>query len=146
MAEFVPVLEQVRVTAQRERGLEFVGFNRRKRSANGTFFEEKDLNKNAVNFSDVMRIAPGIRVAPAGNGKSMLVSSRSTNGCVNVWIDGTLWQQMEPGDVDDFVKPHELAAMEVYSPVNTPAEFQQKGGSCQTVIVWTIRRLERRTR
>lgn len=146
MAEFVPVLEQVRVTAQRERGLEQVGFNRRKRSSNGHFFEEKDLNKNAIFFSDVMRIAPGIRVAPAGNGRSMLVNSRDPNGCVNVWVDGTMWQQMEPGDVDDFVKPHELAAIEVYSPSNVPAEYSVKGGGCQTIIVWTIRRLDRRGR
>jgi hypothetical protein len=144
MAEFVPVLEQVRVTAQRERGLEFVGFNRRKRSGIGHFFEEKDLNKNAILFSDVMRIAPGVRVAPAGNGKSMLVNSRDPNGCVNVWVDGTMWQQLEPGDVDDFVKPHELAALEIYSPSNVPSEFAQRGGSCMTVIVWTIRRLDRK--
>jgi hypothetical protein len=146
MAEFVPVLEQVRVTAQRERGLEFVGFTRRKRSANGHFFEEKDLNKNAILFSDVMRVVPGVRVAPAGNGRSVLVNSRDPNGCVNVWVDGTLWQQLEPGDVDDFVKPHELAAMEAYSPSNTPVEFSSKGGSCMTVIVWTVRRLDRRSR
>jgi hypothetical protein len=146
MAEFVPVLEQVRVTAQRERGLEQVGFNRRKRTSNGHFFEEKDFNKNAIMFSDVMRIVPGVRVAPAGNGRSVLVNSRDPNGCVNVWVDGTLSQQLEPGDVDDFVKPHELAAMEAYSPSNVPAEFSSRGGGCMTVLVWTIRRLDRKPR
>ena len=144
MAEFVPVLEQVRVTAQRERGLEQVGFTRRQRMANGHFFEEKDLNKNAVALTDVMRIVPGVRVAPAGNGRSMLLNSRDPNGCVNIWVDGTLWQQMEPGDVDDFVKPYELAAMEAYSPSNVPAEFMHKGGSCMTVLIWTVRRLDRK--
>jgi hypothetical protein len=51
---------------------------------------------------------------------------------------------MEPGDIDDFVKPHELAAIEVYSASNTPAEFQGRGGSCTTIVAWTVRRLDRK--
>jgi hypothetical protein len=78
----------------------------------------------------------------------MIQSSRDpVNGCVSVWVDGTMWQQMEPGDIDDFVKPHEVAAVEVYSPTSTPAEYQPAGrGSCSTIVAWTFRRLDRRKR
>ena len=142
LTEFVPVLEEVRVTAARQRGLDQVGFSRRKRSGIGHFMEEKDINTNGQLFSDVMRMAPGVRVQNYG-GKQVITNSRNPNGCTQIYVDGTLWQCMEPGDIDDYVRPHELAAIEVYSPSTTPAEFQVKGGSCQTLVVWTYRRLDR---
>ena len=64
---------------------------------------------------------------------------------MSVWIDGNQWQQLEPGDIDDFVKPHELAAIEVYSATTAPAEFQGgRSGGCTTIVAWTHRRLDRR--
>lgn len=146
MDDFVPVLETVRVSAQRERALDNVGYARRKRVGNGWYMEGDDLSTRAAQFfSDVLRVAPGIRIQQQG-GRQFITSSRDPiNGCVNIWIDGTQWQQIEPGDIDDFVKPHELAAIEVYSPTTTPAEYEGlRRGSCSTVIVWTLRRLDRK--
>lgn len=144
LADFVPMLEAVRVTAQRERALDQVGFSRRKRSGLGHFLDGDQINTNALNFSDVVRIAPGIRVVPVGQ-RNMITSARDPNGCVAVYIDGTMWQQLEPGDIDDFVKPHELAALEIYNATNTPAEFTSaRQGSCMTIVAWTVRRLDRK--
>jgi hypothetical protein len=143
MTEFVPVLETVRVTAARERALDAVGFTRRQRTGQGHYMDGDEINTNSLNFSDVMRTAPGIRVVQT-QGRQVITSSRNPNGCVQVWVDGTAWQQLEAGDIDDFVKPHELAAIEIYSPATTPAEFQAaRGGSCMTVVAWTYRRLDR---
>ena len=143
LAEFVPVLEAVRVNAARERGLESVGFHRRRRSGQGHYMDDADINENASNFSDVLRAAPGLRVVPSGLNRQVITSTRNPNGCTAVWVDGTMWQSLEPGDVDDFVRPSELAAIEVYSPSTTPAEFQSQGGSCTTIVAWTYRKLER---
>jgi len=144
LTDFVPVLEAVRVTAARERALDAVGFSRRKRSGAGHYMEGDAINTNALNFSDAIRMAPGIRIVPVG-GRQMIASSRDLNGCVSVWIDGNQWQQLEPGDIDDFVKPHELAAIEVYSASTAPAEFQGgRTGGCTTIVAWTHRRLDRR--
>lgn len=146
LEDFVPVLETVRVSAQRERALDDVGFTRRRRSGMGTYLDSDDLrNRQAQFFSDVMRAVPGIRVAQS-SGRQMLQDARNpVGGCVMVYVDGTAWQQMEPGDIDDFVKPHELAAVEVYSATSTPAEYQHRGGvNCATIVAWTHRRLERR--
>ena len=147
MEVFVPVLEAVRVTAQRERALDDVGFNRRKRGASGYFMDEDVIKtRNALQFTDLMRSAPGIRVSQS-NGQQILESSRDPmSGCVNVWLDGSMWQQMTPGDIDQFVKPYELGAVEVYSPTTTPAEYSQAGKSCTTIIAWTTRRLDRKRR
>lgn len=147
MSDYVPVLETVRVTAARERALDVVGYARRKRSGLGHYLEGDQINTHALHFSDVLRTVPGIRVQTAGMGRQVVTSTRGVNGCVMFWVDGTPWQSMEPGDIDDFVKPHELGAIEVYSPTNTPAEFQNpQSSSCTTVIGWTSRRLDRNRR
>ena len=143
MTEFVPVLEAVRVSAARERGLESVGFNRRRRTGQGHYMDEEDINENSSYFSDVLRAAPGLRIVPSGMNRQVVTASRNPNGCVLVWVDGTMWQSLEPGDIDDYLRPSELAAIEVYSPSTTPAEFQAKGGSCTTIVAWTYRKLDR---
>ena len=96
-------------------------------------------------FSDILRSAPGLRIS-SQNGQQMIESARDPRGgCINVWIDGTQWQQLEPGDIDQFVKPYELGAIEVYSPATTPAEYQPSGRTgCSTIVAWTLRRLERK--
>lgn len=146
MDNFIPVLETVRVNAQRERALDDVGFARRKRTGMGWYMEGDAIrNRNALNFSDLLRGAPGIRITQSQNRQIIQSSRDPQGGCVNIWVDGTLWQQLEPGDVDDFVKPHELAALEVYSSTSTPAEYAPAGrSSCSTIVGWTTRRLDRK--
>jgi len=146
MPDFVPVLETVRVSAHRERALDDVGYARRKRVGNGWYLDGDEIkNRTAVNFSDVMRSAPGISVQHTGNRQFITSSRDPLNGCVSIWVDGTQWQQLEPGDIDDFVKPNELAALEVYSPTTTPAEYVgMSRGSCSTIVAWTVRKLDRK--
>lgn len=147
MGDFVPVLETVRVSAERERALDGVGYQRRKRVGSGWYLDGRELegHKASLHFSDVLRTAPGILIQRGAGDRQYITSARDpANGCVAIWIDGSPWQQMQPGDVDDFVRPYELAAIEVYSPMSTPSEYQQlKRGNCSTVVVWTERRLDR---
>jgi len=146
MPDFVPVLEAVRVNARRERALDDVGYARRKRTGNGWYSDGNAIaDRTALNFSDVMRSAPGISIQQSGN-RQVITSSRDpSKGCVSIWVDGTLWQQLEPGDIDDFVKPAELVALEVYSASTTPAEYVGASrGGCTTVVVWTVRKLDRK--
>ena len=143
MDEFVPTLEAVRVTAQRERALDAVGFLRRQRNGTGYYLEGDAINKESQYFSDVLRNVPGIRIQWVG-GRQMITSSRGPSACVTIWIDGTQWLQLQPGDIDDFLKPNEVSAIEVYGPSTTPMEFQSRGASCTTIVAWTARRLSRR--
>jgi hypothetical protein len=136
------------VTAERDKALDEVGFMSRKRSGSGWYMEADEIKRrNALNFSDVLRSAPGIKIS-SYMGRQMIENSRDpVRGCVLVWIDGTMWQQIDPGDIDDFVKPWELGAIEVYSATTTPAQYQSPGrGSCTTVLAWTARRLDRKKR
>ena len=146
MADYVPVLSEMRVTAQREKGLNDVGFSDRKRSGMGYYLDADQLKmRQTMQFSDMLRTVPGIRVVPAGDGTNVIQSSRDpTGGCVTFYVDGSPWQQMTPGDLDTFVRPEEVAALEVYNGATTPAQFQQAGNSgCTTVVIWTQRRINR---
>jgi hypothetical protein len=147
MTDYVPVLETMRVTAQRERGLSDVGFSDRKRTGQGYYLDAEALASRRTNqFSDMLRTVPGIRVQPAGNGSNVITSSRDPmGGCVTFYVDGSPWQQFTPGDLDTFVRPDEVAAIEVYNGATAPPQFQMPGqSSCTTIVVWTERRINRK--
>ena len=148
MNDYVPVLQTMRVTAQKEKGLLDVGFTDRKKMGMGYYLDADQLKmRQTQQFSDMLRTVPGIRVVPAGDGTNVIQSSRDpTGGCVTFYVDGSPWQQMTPGDLDQFVRPEEVAALEVYNGSTTPPQFQQPGMSgCTTVVIWTQRRINRKS-
>ncbi len=149
LGNFVPELSAVEVVAQREEGLQRVGFlDRRRNSAGGYFLGPDQLDKrHDLRFSDVMRTVPGIRVDEQ-NGQAMLTSTRTagSGSCVTIFVDGASWQQLEPGDLDTFVRPEEVAAVEVYNGSSVPVQFTTPGQSCSAVVVWTKTRVQSRRR
>lgn len=140
------VLNTVVVKADREVGLERVGFAMRKKSGGGYYMTGEDVLKRAPNqLTDVFRSVPGLRVSPAGNGMDYVIeSSRNvTGGCVRYWVDGAVFEAMFPGDVDRLVPPNEIAAIEVYNGISVPAQFQQAGNSsCAAIVIWTKTRVD----
>lgn len=146
---FVPTLTAVEVVSARDQGLQKVGFTDRKRMGTGGTFIDPDQieRRRAQLFSDLLRAVPGIRVNMVGN-QAMLSSTRSATGgagCVTVYVDGAEWKQLDAGDVDSFVRPGEVAAIEVYSSATSvPAQFSSAGTSCAAVVVWTKLRVESR--
>jgi hypothetical protein len=147
MTDYVPVLSEMRVTATRERGLSDVGFADRKRSGMGYYLDADQLKmRQTTQFSDMLRTVPGVRVQPGGDGTNVITSSRdATGGCVTFYVDGAPWQQMTPGDLDTYVRPEEVAALEVYNGATTPAQFTQPGQSgCTTIVIWTERRIQKK--
>ena len=139
-------LAPLQIIAGSDRVLEDLGYTERKQRGMGTFIDGDKVNKEAVRFSDAMRTVPGIRVVPAGNGRSALVNSRDlVGGCVVTWVDNSRWREMTAGDLDDFVQPSDVRAIEVYSAANTPPQFQMPGStSCATIVVWTNRYINRK--
>jgi hypothetical protein len=141
----VPELSAVEVVAVRDEGLQRVGFLDRKRtSAQGHFIDPETIERRkATMFSDLLRTVPGIRVQQF-NGGAQVFSTRnsSQNGCVTMWVDGAQWQQLSAGDLDSFVQPQEVAAIEVYQGTQVPPQFSQPGQSCAAVVVWTKLRVE----
>ena len=145
---FIPQLSPVEVISRREEGLQKVGYLDRKRGASGGhFIDPETIEKRHAQFlSDLLRTVPGIRVQTT-NGQTQLISTRTSTGgggCVNIVVDGGQWQQLEAGDLDSFVRPEEVAAIEVYNGISTPPQFQQTGSNCAVVVVWTKTRVDSR--
>lgn len=144
---FVPELSPVEVVSRRDEGLQKVGYLDRKRTSAGGYFIDTETieRRNALRFSDILRTTPGIRITEQ-NGQAMITSTRSStgNGCVTMYVDGSPWQQLQPGDLDSYVQPTEVAAIEVYNGASVPPQFSTPGQSCAAVVVWTKTRVLRR--
>ena len=150
MGPYVPVLEAREVVSRMEQGLDRVGWTSRKRGASGGYFisPEQIEARKAVQFTDLLTTTPGIRVQ-GSMGRSYITATRSVGrqGCVNVFVDGSRWQQLEAGDLDSFVRAADVAAIEVYPGGGSmPVEFQSSGGDCAAVVVWTKLNVNRRVK
>ncbi|MEO7457541.1 MAG: carboxypeptidase regulatory-like domain-containing protein [Gemmatimonadaceae bacterium] len=143
----VPELSAVEVVAVRDEGLQRVGFLDRKRSSPGGYFMDPQAieRRKATMFSDLLRTIPGLRVQTTNAGATVYSTRSSTqDGCVTMWVDGAQWQQLSAGDLDSFVRPEEVAAVEVYNGSAVPPQFTTVGQNCSAVVVWTKLRVESR--
>ncbi len=144
----VTELAPVEIISAREDGLQKVGFTERKRGGLGGTFLDTDLieRRDASHFTDLLRTVPGIRVESGSNNNLQLVATRGATGagsCVTVFVDGAPWRQLEANDLDSFLQPNEVAAIEVYGGTVKPAEFTTGGQDCAAVVVWTKVRVQR---
>jgi hypothetical protein len=140
MSDAVPMLETMRVEAAADQALSDLGYLSRKNSGFGTFLDGKNINHDALMFTDIIYQVPGFRVSPVGNGRDYAVTDtrNAANGCVNYYVDGFPWDEMSPGDINSFVRPDETVAVEAYHGSNTPPQFQKPGQtSCGTIVIWT---------
>lgn len=135
-------LDTVRVFAGRELPYEVRGIERRWRSGMGQFMDGKTVQERASSFtSDALRGVSGVTLQYAG-GSGQEVIMRSTNGraCrALIFVDGMRLDQagIYAMTLDEFVRPKEVAAIEVYSRTGTvPAEYLTADG-CGVVAVWT---------
>jgi hypothetical protein len=135
-----PSLPTVKVEATgAAKGLAQVGYDHRKKMGLGHFLDRDQIESKIPTYmTDIFTTMPGIRV-DYSSGQPVLTGTRGTtgNGCVSYVIDGTPYSEASPGDINDFMHPNEVEAVEVYSDVDTPAEYQKPGQSCTTVIIWT---------
>ena len=150
MGPYVPVLETREVVSRQDAGLERVGWTQRKRGASSGYFisPEQIEARKATQFTDLLTTTPGIRVQ-GSMGRMYIEATRTAGrrGCVNVYVDGSRWQQLEAGDLDSFVRPQDVAAIEVYPGGGSmPVEFQSTGGDCAAVVVWTKLNVNRRVK
>jgi hypothetical protein len=129
----------VAVTETKKAVAEQVGFDRRKKIGFGYFMDTKDIDdRQATRVTDLFRSVPSLRVVPAGMDYVVESARDAQGGCVRYVVDGSPYQSLFPGDVDRLIPPHDLAAIEVYTGSNTPAEFQAAGSSsCTTIVMWS---------
>jgi len=146
LPKYVPMMDPVLVSARRNRSLDQVGFNERKRTGGGRYVTREEIERsNPTYLSDILRRVSGLKVEYE-DGREVIRSSRGTTGfsgegCVQYYVDDMLWQSMTPGDVNDFVTVGEVMGIEVYADATVPARYMRGGEVCTTIVVWTRMRI-----
>jgi len=125
-------LDPIVVAVERREPAYLAGFERRRRYLGGTFMTREEIEeRNPLVFTDLLRMVPGARVVPVspyGNGVVF------RGGCVpELWLDGI--RTIPTRDLDAFLRPMDIEAMEIYRGPSLPAEFGPS--SCGAIVVWT---------
>jgi hypothetical protein len=160
-ARAVPVLKPVQVVARLDAGLKNVGFAQRQRMGMGTFWTLPDIEKHkAYDFHDLFTTFPGLRVDYNEQGRASLMATRGAGGClgysssgqatpgancgpcVAYVVDGSPFTENEEGEMDTYVHPGDIGAIEVYQPNSVPRSIAGvTQGDCLNIIVWTKAKL-----
>ena len=132
------VLKTVRVTAELQAGYRRIGFDRRQALGLGNFLNADDIaRKAAIDFHDLLLNMPGMQVAATPNGTPYLVPTRGAR-CLLYVVDGHQFAQLNPTDIDTYVRPGAIAAIEVYQSGQVPSELVTgPGAGCAVVMIWT---------
>ncbi|MGH7653856.1 MAG: carboxypeptidase regulatory-like domain-containing protein [Gemmatimonadaceae bacterium] len=136
------VLGTVHVVGQMETGLTKIGFLARKQLGRGWYLTPEQIaEKNPSQTTDLFRMAQGMQLISGTGGQYLTSTSTigsSSDGCINIFIDRSRFDQFQPGDVDDAIPTADLGAVEYYQrPSDVPTEFDVPGKSCATLVVWT---------
>jgi hypothetical protein len=142
LSDFVPVLATVLVEARRDAALERIGFTARQRSGQGRYLTAEEIERrNALRLVDLLATVSSLR-AVSGGGSERTIVGRMTGGgygCVQYVVDGSPW--LGDDSPSEFMSPHEIGAIEVYTESTTPAQFQRAMRGCSTVVIWTRMKL-----
>jgi hypothetical protein len=143
LSEFVPVLDTVRVRAVAlDIGLQRLGFAQRRAAGTGYYLTPQQVaERGASRLTDLLVEAPMLRRTAEGGRTIITGRPHGVNlfqGCVSYFVDGVRWR----GDgVEDFIYPTEVAAIEVYSSNFVPSQFAHSIEPCETVVIWTKRKV-----
>ena len=155
VGDSISVLDPVTVEGRYEPYLARVGFERRRNAAQGHFLDTTDIrNAGAVQFEQVFRMVPGVRLLP--NGSSYLVELQRGQGLPNpalanycppsYFIDGVYFPLPPIKTPSLPVVPEEVLAIEVYSNIfSAPPQYQRLDSSCGVILVWTKRGVPNRS-
>ena len=137
-------MEPLVATTTRSRRLEIKGFYERKHwgelIGGSTFYTAEDIERRRpLRISHMIAEEPSMRLDCSGR-RCRLVSTRASRGfqgrpcAVSVYLDGISVGR----DLDEFVKPTEIAGVEIYRGASSlAAEFGGSTGRCGAVAVWT---------
>lgn len=138
LSTFRAVLDTVRVTASRWRDEHRLAFEARRRTGLGRYLTAEEIMRRApVNASDLFRGIAGI----ATEAGAIRIRKGDTDCSPSLFLNGVHISSMIQGDlsaedIDSWVRPHEIAAIEVYGDV-VPPQFQQILVGCGAIAIWT---------
>ena len=138
------MLDTIRVTASRVYSADRIGFEQRRKTGFGSYFDSSDvLRIRPFEVTRLFNSMNGVQVVGSGFNQRILmrgvmirVSRRlSSTACGSPDLTGA--------DLNMMVSPEEIAGVEVYTSAGTvPAQFKglsQGSMRCGAIVVWTKR-------
>jgi beta-lactamase regulating signal transducer with metallopeptidase domain len=116
------------------------GYLARKQEGRGFFLDGEQIDHNAPSFSNILRAVPVLEITSARDGRTAAIEDAQDQrgGCVNIFVDGTRWATPTAGDIDGYLRPATLLAVEAYRRSEAPPQFTPAGEPpCATVMAWT---------
>lgn len=134
VSERANTLSTVTVMGKRSNAArDLTGFLQRSRSGFGHYITAADIERRStIDITDALRTTPGLRVSPGRFGYQVY----ARGGCSpEVYLDGMrMYQGAE--DIDQFVRPEQVAGIEVYTGVaGAPMQYPPNG--CGSILIWT---------
>ncbi len=128
-------LDPIEVVGERQlRGPE-TDFERRRLRGMGTYFTREDIeDRRPLFITDLLRMAPGVRIVPAGPFGEQAIRLRGSCRPLII-VDGV--RTSIDTDVDDFLAPMDVEAVEIYRGPELPVELGIN--PCGAVVFWTRR-------
>jgi hypothetical protein len=150
------VLDTVKIRSNRLSTRDKTGFADRRHSGPGRYFTAAQIAKRpAVFTSDIFKTIPGVRLGYASDtlatdmaiaispddislaDKRILMRGISGDWCAPaIFLDGVHIHHFGADDLDGWIKPKDVAGIEVYSEATVPHEFQQGRSGCGSIVIW----------
>ncbi|HEX8849428.1 MAG TPA: carboxypeptidase regulatory-like domain-containing protein [Gemmatimonadaceae bacterium] len=139
------ILQTVEVTGKAVVDRATEEFNRAKQRGFGYFLDREAIEqRNAFQASELLRTAPGVMVYNSGlPGSPPVIQIRGSAGFSGACQPGLVIDGLQfsngGGDLDQLVRPDDVAGLAVYRGASeVPVEYQSIG-SCGLIQVWTRR-------
>jgi hypothetical protein len=140
LATFRSVLDTMKISATRTVDMNLVGFQERRRSSVGRFLTPRDIAvRQPFVTSEVFRSVPGLYLDRTMDAEAkVMMRGVFEDRCEPaIYINGQWMNGLTSGDLDGFIRPNDIAGIEVYMAGQVPARFQPSLGGCGSLVFWT---------
>ena len=140
LATFRSVLDTMKISATRTVDLNLLGFQERRRSSVGRFLTPRDIAvRQPFVTSEIFRSVPGLFLDRTMDAEEkVMMRGLFEDRCEPaIYINGQWMNGLTSGDLDGFIRPNDIAGIEVYMAGQVPAQFQPGLGGCGSLVFWT---------
>jgi hypothetical protein len=140
-------LDTVKITASHLQDRNLSGFEDRRRSGVGRYLTAEDVaRQRPLVTSDLFRFVPGLRVDRNRIGETEIRMRGTFEARCSpvIYLDGNYMGDLRAGDIDGWVRPDEVAGIEIYTGPVVPAQFSTgrsgvgaSRGDCGSIVIWT---------
>lgn len=139
LSRLAAMLDTIRVVSRTSRSLG--GFLERKNTlGTGRFITGDEIaRRRLLDTSEIFATIPGlVRERVSGEEDLFYMRGIFADRCAPaVVLNGTIMRNLSTNDISQFVRPADIAAMEVYQESQVPPQFQDALSGCGSIVIWT---------